>query len=407
MYAEVALRADVFGSSDAVAPDLAAPPADGGETPAHPVAAKSAAPAAVRTSVHALRRTLTFRWPPPPQEPARQVKYGRARERDDRMTVPSFTRAMLLLVAAGAMLGGCGPRASGNLVLPASTAQQLAAASQPLLYVSDWATNAVVVYDYATRDAIGRLRGLQHPSGQCVDRKHDIWIADFAASEVVKYAHGGKTPLKRFKTDGYPIGCSVDFTSGSLVVANYYTPHGSGDLQVWKYGGGTPVSYKSSSLRYFWPPAYDNHGNIFVEGEHHDGRYGVADLPRGGSSLHIMTLQGATIHFAAAALWDGTNLALTDQAGGGGSTTVIYRTTVSGNVVKVSGRTYLNDTCHGKASDVEQPFIVRTNSDADTVVGGNLSCSNRVGFWNYPAGGRPSAALDDAPLEPFGVSFSP
>ena len=53
-----------------------------------------------------------------------------------------------------------------------------AGASTQLLYVSDWATNAVYIYNYATHASAGKLTGFHAPYGQCVDGSGNVWITE-------------------------------------------------------------------------------------------------------------------------------------------------------------------------------------------------------------------------------------
>jgi hypothetical protein len=330
-----------------------------------------------------------------------------ALEREAHGRMDARSRARLLALAfAAASSAGCALRPSplsATLgITPAAPAQPLAAKS--LLYVSDWSTNAVYVYDYETRDQIGKLGGFKQPSGECVDRKGDIWITNFQKSEALKYAHGGSSAIERLQTEGFPIGCAVS-TTGDLAIVNFYTARGAGNLEVWENGGGKPTTYKPSAFYYLWPPAYDDKGDLFLEGLVKDGtRYGVTELAHDGKALRAITLKGAAIHYGGAAEWDGTHVAFTDQSSAGGDTTVIYRVAIKGTMGTVVGRTHLSDNCHGNATDVVQPFIVQPKG---VVVGGNLSCKNRVDYWAYPSGGAAQESLHDGPAEPFGAAVSP
>ncbi len=278
----------------------------------------------------------------------------------------------------------------------------------PLIYISDWSTHDVFVYNYKNYTMVGQLTGFKVPYGQCVDDERNVWIAEFSGRDVVEYAHGGKIPLKRLHTNGYPIGCAFDPTTGKLAVANFYSNSGPGDIEVWRHASGTPATFRPTKLYYLWPPAYDNRGNLFVEGQAYHAGYGVAELLKFGSSLREIVLKGATIRFAAGALWDGRHIGLTDQNSGGTNTTEIYRINVSGSTATVAGRVHLTDSCDGDHADVVQPFAVLSADKQDAfVVGGNLWCSNRFDLWPYPAGGDPAASLRKTPAEPFGESVSP
>jgi hypothetical protein len=279
-------------------------------------------------------------------------------------------------------------------------------ASTALLYVSDWNTNSVFIYDFATHGLLGRLTGFQAPYGQCVDEDGHVWISEFGVSDIVEYSHGGDRPIKRLHTAGHPIGCAIDPRTGKLAVANFYAKGESGSIQVWKNASGDPVTYRSSRFYYLWPPAYDGDGNLFVEGQVRHGPYGIAELPRYGAVLRTVTLKGAAIRYAGGALWDGVHVGLADQDSDGTNTTVIYRTHIAGGVARVVGRTHLTDTCYGRFEDTPQPFFLRTNDGQETIVGGNLWCLRRFDYFNYTAGGNPSHLLARAPKEPFGQSVS-
>lgn len=283
-----------------------------------------------------------------------------------------------------------------------------AAKMKPLVYVSDWSTGDVFVYNYLNGTEVGRLTDFNIPYGQCVDADRNVWITEFDGLDIVEYAHGGKSPLQRLATDGHPVGCSFDPLTGNLAVANFYTNGGSGNLQVWKHAAGAPTTYRSSRLYYLWPPAYDDKGNVFVEGRVYRGAYGVAELVKYGIALRNISLKGTSIRFAGAALWDGAHLGLTDQDSAGDKTTVIDRTTISGATGTVFGRVHLVDSCNQGYVDVVAPFAV-PNGDKQSlfVIGGNIGCTRRFDYWKYPPGGDPHFSLPAAPAQPFGQSLSP
>jgi hypothetical protein len=178
-------------------------------------------------------------------------------------------------------------------------------------------------------------------------------------------------------------------------------------VQIWKGGTGQPTTHTLSTLYYLWPPAYDDKGNLFVEGQAKNGIFSIAELINGGATLRKVSMQGATIHYAGAALWDGKYLGFTDQNSDNKNTTVIFRTTVANFKARIVGRIHLTDTClHGYAA-VMQPFVVPVAGGSPvTIVGANVSCSSRFDFWPFPSGGHPKATLQNAPLEPLGQSVS-
>lgn len=286
-----------------------------------------------------------------------------------------------------------------------------AAKIEKLLYVSDDDTNDVYVYNYETRESVGVLTGFDSPYGQCVDKVGDVYLTSSLGStgSIIEYAHGGTTPIKTLGTDGHPIGCSIDPTSGNLAVDNGL-PGGGSDIQVWKNAMGTPKDYANEQDCYeMWPPGYDNRGNLFVESEAQS--HTVCELASGSTSLRTVSIN-KTIYYSGGVMWDGKDVALTDQSYNGGNITAIYRAKVTrkGNLTVV-GKTLLRDSC---GVDVIQPFIVGkhntpVNDQRSTeVVGGNLGCygASPVTYWRYPRGGRPVEHLHHSPRYVWGQSVS-
>jgi hypothetical protein len=288
-----------------------------------------------------------------------------------------------------------------------------------LLYVSDWSSDDVYVFNYPAGNPKGTLTGFDEPYGQCVDSKGDIWIANFAGASIVEYSHGGTTPLATLTTDGTPIGCAVS-PNGDLAVANYATASGPGDIEIFTNGSGTPVEYSNPIGCYnLWPPGYDNQGNLYVEGQpkgesRTNGANAVCEIPSGGTSLGPIYFN-QIINFPGSIMWDGEYLAVTDQDYGATKSTAIYQAapSPSGNLT-LEGTTDLTDTCDGyNYSDIPQPFIVGgantpiNKKEGTVAVGGNLSCTSDFGYWAYPwPSGNPIVYLPKAPAQPYGQAFS-
>jgi hypothetical protein len=301
------------------------------------------------------------------------------------------------------------PDRAKSWIAPGATKQKR------IFYVSDWATDDVFVYAYPGATMLGKLTGFKKPYGQCVDRDGNIWIADFAASSIVEYSHGGKTPIASLATNGAAIGCAVSPT-GELAVANFSTAAGPGDIQVFQNESGTPTNYSNSSCYYLWPPGYDKKGNLYVEGKDARGKKAAAyvcELPAGGSSLATVTID-QRIHAPGSAMWDGEYIALTDQNYEGQKSTAIYQAkeAASGDLTVV-GTTDLTDTCDKTYADIPQPFIAGDRNTPDendqgtVVLGGNVRCASRFGYWAYPVpSGNPIIVLTNAPAQPYGQGYS-
>lgn len=279
----------------------------------------------------------------------------------------------------------------------------------PEMDLSDAVDNVVDEYT-AT---LVTLPGFSEPYGECVDANGATWITNFSGQFAVKYARGGTQPIATLKTNGYSIGCSIS-PKGDLAVANFSSPSGTGNIQIFKNASGTPTTYENQAALYLWPPGYDNKGNLFVEAETADGVV-VAELPTGEASLGVPTPQPAMIYYPGSVMWDGKYITLTDQDAGGNPSspaTTIYQIGQKGSTLSVVGSTPLLDNCNGKQVDVVQPFIAgRKNTPVNkkqggVVIGGNLSCANRVDAWKYPAGGQPIAVANPAPPYAYGQAVS-
>jgi hypothetical protein len=279
----------------------------------------------------------------------------------------------------------------------------------PELDLSDAVDNAVA--EYTT--ILVTLTGFSQPYGECVDANGATWITNFLGQFAVKYARGGTKPVATLSTNGNSIGCSIS-PNGDLAVANFSSPSGTGNIQIFKNASGTPTTYENQDALYLWPPGYDDKGNLFVEAETTDGIV-VAELPAGGANLGIPTPQPARIYYAGSVMWDGKYITLTDQDAGGNPSspaTTIYQIKQKGSALTVVGSTPLLDNCNGSQVDVVQPFIAgRKNTPVNkkqggVVIGGNLSCANRVDAWKYPAGGQPIAVASPVPSYAYGQAVS-
>jgi hypothetical protein len=347
------------------------------------------------------------------------------------MRTLAFHRYTLAIGLAAVFLAGCapqGPAATPPLAADAiarTMADFVAGSKRPdrgaswmspgakrvkkLLYVSDWSTNDVFVYDYDSGALEGQLTGLNDPYGQCVDKKGNVWVVAFGGSSVSEYAHGGSRAIKTLTTDEMPMGCSVDPTTRNLAVA------GGETVDVFVHARGKAQTYQNHVCFPFWAPGYDNAGNLYVEAL----LYGSAEplqgysdplaceLPHGGKSLRPVHFSGFAIYYPASVMWDGKHLTLSDQDYLDENETAIDRVSEdsSGNLTLV-GRTILTDDCDGNDVEVPQPFIL-----GKTVVGGNLRCSYyapppKFDYWRYPAGGNPTRSLQSPPVVPVGQSVS-
>ncbi len=291
-----------------------------------------------------------------------------------------------------------------------------------LTYASDGASGTVDIYNTQVKNGklYGQITGFALPFGACADASGNVYVADLGNQDVVEFAHGGITPINTFYASGALIGCSVDPTTGNVAVSAFFGANQSsysGGVYVFPGGSSTPAFYSDPNVALYYPPAYDSQGNLFVQGLGNGYAWGsggasyLDELPSGGSSLEELSLSGATIYFPGSAQWDGKYVMLTDQAYQDGSTTGLYRVTVSGSTATVVGASDLTDTCgyYGSSTDVIQPWPNGTTFKMNQVLGGNLACYSRFDTWKYMEGGNPKRSLprNIAPVFGTGQTLSP
>jgi len=106
-------------------------------------------------------------------------------------------------------------------------------AKQDLLYVSD-SNGEVTVYRYWQHTLVGTLTDLTQPMGECTDSAGDVYITDYAAKQILEFAHGGTKPLRKLNdSPDSPYACSIASSTGSLAVANDDGGSTEGDIAIW------------------------------------------------------------------------------------------------------------------------------------------------------------------------------
>jgi hypothetical protein len=254
------------------------------------------------------------------------------------------------------------------------------AKKQQLLYVSDQKTDDVYVYSFPTGTLVGTLTGFAAPYGQCSDKAGNVFVTQFDASDITEYAHGGTSPIKTLDVpDGqYPTGCSVDPKTGNLAVATFVSDSSPGGISVFRHATGTPKEYQAPGMYYYFPPAYDDRGNLFVEVEgDSSGGTSLDELPRGSGTLESLYLN-VTIHFPGGVAWDGTHVDLDDQSFSASAGSGIYQVQVEGSIATMTGEFAFPGSCG--FSDVVQPWV-----QGSKIIGADTYCGT-VGIDKYPGG---------------------
>ncbi len=287
-----------------------------------------------------------------------------------------------------------------------------AKSTKRLLYLSN-GSDAVYVYDYDNGKQVGELTGLDGTSGECVDAKGDVYVANFTDGDVVEYARSSTKSLATYRTNGNAIGCALD-KNGDLAVADLYAFSSSspGELCLWKHAKGNATCYMGGGpCFYVYPPGYDDKGNVIFEGQS-DIATGVCAVLSGTSKITTLNYSGASC-CGGGVTWDGKYIAVTDlEVVGSGVQTTIVRATLSGTTLTIRSETDLSDTCGvDGAVEVNAPFIVGTKNtpvndkQGMALIGGNLAdgCAS-LAFWHYPKGGDPYRSV--AGFAPAGEAVS-
>jgi hypothetical protein len=259
-----------------------------------------------------------------------------------------------------------------------------------LLYISDIDTFDVYVYAYPKGQLLGTLTGFNGPEGECVDKTGNVFVANYAASNILEFAHGGTSPIATLSDPGYfPGGCSIDPMTGNLAVINYTTTGGGqGNVAIYKHAKDGPVYDADPSISEVYFGGYDNAGNLFVDGLTPGNAFAFAELPSGGRSFKKIKLN-RYIGFPGGIQWDGTHVAVGDPI-----RNVIHQFAISGTKGTQAGSTPLVD-----ASEVNQFWI-----EGAKVTGVDPRSANAM-FWSYPAGGSPTKTITGL-TEPVGVTVS-
>ncbi|MGA8533071.1 MAG: hypothetical protein WB615_03055 [Candidatus Tumulicola sp.] len=259
-----------------------------------------------------------------------------------------------------------------------------------LLYISDQTAREVFVFSYPYYKVKGELTGFTLPLGECVDKAGNVFVTDGTGDRILKYAHGGMSPVATLKDPGDDAsGCAVDPTSGNLAVANLYS-HGNqlGNVAIYKDAEGGPIArYADVNISEMYFCGYDNAGNLFIAGTGSGGGFRFGELARGARSIKDISLD-TNIVAPGGVQWDGYHVAVGDEYTG-----VVYRFQINGTNGKELNKTTL-------APSVTGFWIQRPN-----IIGPNFTRSN-VGIWGYPAGGTAKKILSGKFQNPIGAVVS-
>ncbi|HEY2555390.1 MAG TPA: hypothetical protein VGI15_09065, partial [Candidatus Cybelea sp.] len=182
--------------------------------------------------------------------------------------------------------------------------------SSLLLYISDEASGDVYVYAYRSPNHLGKLvgtlTGFSTPSGECVDKAGDVFVTNTGADDIIEYAHGGTTAINTLADlpGEFPYSCAIDRTTGNLAVTDLFSSYGSGNVAIFPNAQGTPSIYTDPDFGGMYFVAYDNAGNLFLDGTPSgSGEFVFGELPNGSSTITTIALN-TSISFPGGVAWD-------------------------------------------------------------------------------------------------------
>jgi hypothetical protein len=316
------------------------------------------------------------------------------------MVTALSSRGGLWVAGAILMLTGCGGSAAFVSPLDAPGAGHWVGASdqhapahrfkdQNLLYVSDG--DRVDLFTYPDGTYIGAFVDLGSVSGECSDAYGDVFVTDPTKSEVLVFMRGVLSEPQVVKDPGeYPASCSIDPKTQALAVASpTNTGSKAGNVVVYATLEAKPKKYEIPDFYNYWSCAYDQNGNLFVDGN--DDKFPLphvklAVLANGNSTFRKIKIE-KKLSSAGPIQWVDKSLSFGDPDGH-----VVYQFQINGSQATVAGVTRFKG-----GSPLGKSWIQK--STGGTSVPGYTLMSPPTGgkgdlaFWSYPAGGRPTKLI--------------
>ncbi|HET6277091.1 MAG TPA: hypothetical protein VFE16_14275 [Candidatus Cybelea sp.] len=302
------------------------------------------------------------------------------------MTMLALPRCTFGAITAVAILAGCNGAAVQSAspgLTAAYTKAQRKTSSGMLLYVSRPTENAVSFYAYSP-GSIGREEGtigsgLDEPQGLCSDKHGNVWVANTNGEQVLEYAHGRTVVKKTLTTPKlYPAGCAVSPTGDLAVssICSYSSCRGAGNVLIFHNATGNPQYYTCSSLYDYYFLAYDNQGDLYVDGltSISNSRFAFCELPSGSGTMSPVSLNVAPL-FPGSVQTQGKYVWIGDQDHRGH---FVYKYKIAGSSATKVARIDLEKSRYGVGQfTIDGNYLIGPQAKGDAAV------------WNFPAGGNP------------------
>jgi hypothetical protein len=281
------------------------------------------------------------------------------------------------------VLAGCGGAQTGS---PAGSTLASYAnpsgknARVPLLYVANAASSTVKFLRFPENGHRHVLETVPHPEGLCSDSVGHVFVTSGKSrnnGEIVEFPHASSRRIATLQDrDTKPMACAVDTLTGNLaVVGGPSTSDKSGNVAVYAAAQGKPTIYSDPNLYSYFACAYDDAGNLYVEGTNAGGAVGFAELPKGSQGLSSFSIN-QTMTVAGGIAWDGTYLIV----GGNFSASNhfdIYQVSISGSTGTVANTIQLD------GGSITGPLALYSGPDSKIM---SPCYGTDVCIWAYPAG---------------------
>ncbi len=284
----------------------------------------------------------------------------------------------------------------------------LARGKSAVLFVSDSGTADVYIYSFPALKVIGTITGFTQPQGECSDTKGNVWVTDTSVQTIYELDHHGRLENELTDTQGYPVGCAWDATTGNLAVMNIFAAgSSSGGVIVYLDATRAPSLYQNSNQYFYNFGGYDTSGNLFFDGRDANGNFMLSELPKGAKSAHTVKLTGGTIYFPGMVQWVSTkhDLIVGDQSCGDVYTSCLYSVAIPKSGGVITGRINLKNSSGGQICDLVQGVKYNT-----MIAGSDFNfCGSEPSTtyqWPYPGGGAPGSHNSTTDSVPVGAAIS-
>lgn len=263
-----------------------------------------------------------------------------------------------------------------------------------VLAVSDDSTNDLYFFSLPKFKLVGKITGLAQPQGLCEDANGNVWVINAGSGAFQLYSLDG-TLLKTLNDQGsyYPAGCAVNKATGDLAVTNTMGFFGgSGNLMVFPNGSGQPKVLTDKKEFNFYFPAYDDKGNLFVDGLNVQGRFVMTKCDGGTSPCREVDISGGKPRFPGGLIWNssGHYLLVGDQRCHNQPASCEYQATVRHYSAVITAEIGVKNF-DGTACDVDEGSL---DASGTYFAGPCITYKQSVSTaaqWAYPAGGEPTA----------------